>query len=100
MRSFLICLSPAVLGYAILIASIASGVSTGTDLLLTTVLVLFGFGSLLSAGCVGRHVYRATGDPAFLKWLVAFLSFLGVGTAYFAIATAGCCGITILGDTF
>ncbi|MEQ1841501.1 MAG: hypothetical protein ABL994_13920 [Verrucomicrobiales bacterium] len=99
MRSFLICLSPAVLGYAILIACIASGSNSGVESLLTLVLVLIGFGSLLSAGCVGRHVYRATGDPAFLKWFVSILSFLGVGVAYFAIATAGCCGITMMGDS-
>ncbi len=100
MRSFLICLSPAILSYAIMIAGISSGTSSGTDAWMTFVLVLIGFGALLSAGCVARHVYRATGDPVFLKWFVAILSFLGVGVAYFAIATAGCCGIVLMGDSF
>jgi len=100
MRSFLICLSPALLAYAILIISMASGSLLESDPLITIVLVLVGFGALLSAGCVGRHVFRATGESFFLKWFVAILSFLGVGVVYFAIATAGCCGIAMIGDSF
>lgn len=100
MRSFLICLSPALLAFAILIIGMVSGSNSGTDEMLTLAMILIGLGALLSASCVGRYVYRATGDPAFLKWFVAILSFLGVGVVYFGIATAGCCGIVMAGDSF
>lgn len=99
LRSFLICLSPALLAYAIMIAGITSGSSVGSSMGINLVLMLLGFGAVLSGGCVGLHVYRKTGDPVFLKWVATILTFLGVGVVYFAIATAGCCGIAIVGDS-
>lgn len=99
MRPFLICLSPTLLAYAILIVGQAGGMS-GSSITLNTVITLLAIGALVSGGCVGRHVYRKTGEPPFLKWLLAILSFLGVTALYFAVAMAGCCGLAVLGDSF
>ena len=100
MRAFLICLSPSLFAYGIMIVGMASGSSFGSSEWITIVMILLGAGALLSGACVGRHVFRKTGDPEFLKWFLAILTFIGVGVVYFAIATAGCCGIAIMGDSF
>lgn len=94
MRPFLICLSPALLAYAILLVGM-----TGGGVTINAVIALLAIGALISGACVGRHVYRKTGEPAFLKWFLSILSFAGVAALYFAVAMAGCCGIALLEDS-
>jgi hypothetical protein len=98
MRPFLLCLSPALLAYVIMLVGVTGGMS-GSSITLNTVITLLAIGALISGGCVGRHVYRKTGEPAFLKWFLAILSFAGVAVLYFAVAMAGCCGIVVLEDS-
>jgi hypothetical protein len=98
LKSFLICLAPAVLAYAILLASMFG--DSLADPAITAVVILLVIGAIVSGLCVGRHVFRAVKDPVFLKWTLAILSFLGVGLGYFAMASEGCCGIAVLGDGF
>ncbi len=99
-RSFLICLSPSILAYGIMIVGMMSGSKFGSSDWISLVVILLGAGAVLSGACVGRHVFRKTGEPVFLKWFLAVLTFLGVGVVYFVIATAGCCGIAVVGDSF
>jgi hypothetical protein len=98
MRPFLICLSPALLAYAVLLVGVTGGMS-GSSVKLNTVITLLAIGALISGSCVARHVYRKTGEPAFLKWFLAILSFAGVAVLYFAVTMAGCCGIAMLEDS-
>jgi len=98
MRPFLLCLSPALLAYAVLLVGVAGGMA-GSSVTLNTVITILAIGALISGACVGRHVYRKTGEPAFLKWFLAILSFAGVAVLYFAVAMAGCCGIVVLEDS-
>jgi peptidoglycan/LPS O-acetylase OafA/YrhL len=98
MRPFLICLSPALLAYAVLLVGVTGGMS-GSSVTLNTVITLLAIGALISGACVARHLYRKTGEPAFLKWFLAILSFAGVAVLYFAVTLAGCCGIAMLEDS-
>jgi len=98
MRPFLLCLSPALLAYAVLLVGVAGGMA-GSSVTLNTVITILAIGALISGACVGRHVYCKTGEPAFLKWFLAILSFAGVAVLYFAVAMAGCCGIVVLEDS-
>jgi hypothetical protein len=99
LRSFLICLSPVLLAY--LLVLVGGGISRGGDGFLSAALILIGLGSVVAGICVGRHVYLAMepkGNASFLKVFLAALAFVGVGVAYFAVGTAGCCGVAILSD--
>ena len=98
MRPFLICLSPALLAYAVLLVGVTGGMS-GSSLTLNSVITMLAIGALISGGYVARHVFRKTGEPAFLKWFLAILTFAGVAVLYFAVAMAGCCGIVMLEDS-
>ena len=98
MRPFLICLSPALLAYAVLLVGVTGGMS-GSSVTINAVITVLAIGALISGAFVGRHVYRKTGEPAFLKWFLAILSFTGVAALYFAVAMAGCCGIVMLEDS-
>lgn len=95
MRLFLICLSPSLLAYVIVLLA-SSGEMAESSVTPSAVILLLIIGALLSGGCVSRHVVRTLGGPVFLKWLFAVLAFAGVATLYFALASVGCCGIAFI----
>ncbi|NLT70750.1 MAG: hypothetical protein GXX91_08650 [Verrucomicrobiaceae bacterium] len=99
MRLFLICLSPSLLAYAIVLVA-SSGDMADSSFTPSAVLLLLVIGGLLSGVCVGRHVFRKTDGAVFLKWLLAVLTFAGVATLYFALALAGCCGVALIEGSF
>lgn len=93
MRPFLICLSPAILGFVFVLIMVA--LQSGADALITVAIVLFGIGALLSGGCVARKIVSSSLEPAWWKWTAAVLSFVAVAAAYFAMTMGGCCGLVI-----
>jgi hypothetical protein len=98
LKSFLICLSPALLAYAIMLVEIATNNSLKSDVWAEIVKFLFGFGAILAGACVARHVYHTSPSREDVKWVLVILTFFGVAAVYFAMAMAGCCGLVILGD--
>jgi hypothetical protein len=98
-RCLLICLSPTVLAYVILLTGMMSGKKMGSDSWVPILMLLITIGACVSGGFVSARVFRSVVEPVFLKWLLAILTFIGVGLGYFALATAGCCGIAVMGDS-
>ncbi|MDF1741594.1 MAG: hypothetical protein P1U86_20695 [Verrucomicrobiales bacterium] len=93
MRPFLICLSPAILGF-VLVLAVALG-DRASDGLIVVAMYLFGLGALISGGCVARKIVLSSLDPAWWKWTAAVLAFIGVAAAYFAMTMGGCCGLVM-----
>ncbi|MDA7920779.1 hypothetical protein N9B73_03390 [Verrucomicrobiales bacterium] len=98
MRLFLICLSPAIFGFVVILMNL--GGNAMPNALMEGVIVLFGIGALLSGGCVARKIVLGSSDRTWLTWLGAVLSFIGVAAAYFAMTMGGCCGLVMATNSY
>ncbi|HRQ88651.1 MAG TPA: hypothetical protein PLA50_07625 [Bacteroidia bacterium] len=89
LRSFLLCLAPAILAYILVLVG-------KDETIIDAVVLLIVVGSAIAGSCAGFHVYRSMepeGQATFLKWFTAVVVFLGVAPLYLFLAMAGCCGI-------
>lgn len=93
MRPFLICLSPAILGFVLIL--VGAALQSTSEGLITGAMVLFGVGALMSAACVAGRILRRSENPSGATWLGAVLAFIGVSVAYFAMTMGGCCGLVM-----
>lgn len=92
LKSFLLCLAPAILSYVILLIS----GKAGGEGALSFAMLLICLGALVSGGCVAYHLHRSMepkGEASSLKIFLGILVFLGVGIAYLGVGFAGCCGV-------
>lgn len=93
LKTFLLCLAPAPV--ALLSVMLADYVGEGV---IWFALVLIAVGAILSGACVAGHLQRTMepkGEGTPLKIFLGILVFLGVGLAYFGIASAGCCALVM-----
>lgn len=92
MRPFLICLSPAILGF-ILVLIVVSIHHRVEDALLYVAMVLFWIGALLSGGCVARKIVHRSSERTWVTWLGAVFAFFGVAIAYLGMTMGGCSAV-------
>ncbi len=98
MRSFLICLSPAILGFVFILIMVA--LKSDAHALISVALFLFGAGALLSGGWVARNIVVGSSERNWATWLGAVLAFIGVAAAYFAMTMGGCCGLVMATESY
>lgn len=98
MRPFLICLSPAILGFIFVLTMVA--VESSADSLISAAIILFGIGALISGGCVARKIVLGSLEPVWWKWVAAILAFIGVAVGYFAMTMGGCCGLVMSTNSY
>ncbi len=88
MRSFLLCLAPAVVACLLMVMA--------TEAMFDAAVILIVMGSAISGSCAAFYVYgtmEPKGRATFSKWGAAIATFLGVAPLYFFLAVAGCSGV-------
>lgn len=98
MRLFLICLSPAILGFILILVGVAGSNASGD--FIAGAIYLFGFGALVSGGCVARNILRGEIEPSWWRWTAAVLAFIAVAAGYFAMTMGGCCGLVMMTESY
>ncbi len=95
MRPFLICLSPAIVGFILVV----TGSVVWDEALIQIAVALFGIGALVSGCWVGAAIIHKSEEPTGMVCLGAVLAFFGVTAGYFAMAMGGCCGLVMATDS-
>ena len=61
------------------------------EIVVPIALVLILAGSVITAVCVARLVWRVMSDPAWARWVLSILTFLAVAITYLGLASFGGC---------